>query len=184
MNPIHLVIRLYGGLGSRIRNVWFRALGMQLSGYVWMRKISIPRQWSDISVGEGAAFDDGVVLLCSGPPRQGKLTIGSRTYINRYTILDASERIAIGTNCMIGPYCYITDHDHGIEVNALINEQQLVSSPVIIGNDVWVGAGVVMLKGVKIGDGAVIGAGSVVTKEVAPRVIVVGNPARQIRERK
>jgi maltose O-acetyltransferase len=33
------------------------------------------------------------------------------------------------------------------------------------------------LPGVTIGDGAVIAAGSVVTKDVAPRTLVAGNPA-------
>ncbi len=56
-------------------------------------------------------------------------------------------------------------------------------SRTIIGADVWIGQGVMIKAGVKIGVGAVIGAGSVVTKDVAPYVIAVGNPCRQIRQR-
>ena len=52
-----------------------------------------------------------------------------------------------------------------------------------IGNDVWIGSHVVILGGVRIGDGAVIGAGSVVTKDVAPYMIVGGNPAKNISQR-
>jgi acetyltransferase-like isoleucine patch superfamily enzyme len=52
-----------------------------------------------------------------------------------------------------------------------------------IGNDVWIGINVFVKSGVKIGDGAIIGACSVVTKDVDPYTIVVGNPARQIRQR-
>jgi acetyltransferase-like isoleucine patch superfamily enzyme len=37
------------------------------------------------------------------------------------------------------------------------------------------------LPGVTIGKGAVVAAASVVTKDVAPRMIVAGNPAREIR---
>ena len=37
--------------------------------------------------------------------------------------------------------------------------------------------------GIKIGDGAVIGSGSVVTKDVEPYSIVVGVPAKKIRDR-
>jgi acetyltransferase-like isoleucine patch superfamily enzyme len=40
------------------------------------------------------------------------------------------------------------------------------------------------MAGITIGKGAVIGAGSVVTKNVEPYSIVVGNPAKQIKERK
>lgn len=41
-----------------------------------------------------------------------------------------------------------------------------------------IGANATILPGVTIGEGAMIGAGSVVTKDVPPRVTVIGNPAR------
>jgi serine O-acetyltransferase len=49
-----------------------------------------------------------------------------------------------------------------------------------IGNDVWIGPHAVII-GVKVGDGAIIGAGSVVTKDVPPKSVVAGNPARILR---
>ena len=52
-----------------------------------------------------------------------------------------------------------------------------------IGHDVWIGHGVIILPGNDIGVGAVIGAGAVVTKPVPDYAIVVGNPARMIRQR-
>lgn len=48
---------------------------------------------------------------------------------------------------------------------------------VVIGNDVWIGHGAFLRPGVTVGDGAVIGAMSVVTKNVAPYIVVAGNPA-------
>jgi UDP-2-acetamido-3-amino-2,3-dideoxy-glucuronate N-acetyltransferase len=44
-----------------------------------------------------------------------------------------------------------------------------------------IGSGAVILPGVTIGEGAMVGAGAVVTKDVPPRTIVAGNPARVIR---
>jgi acetyltransferase-like isoleucine patch superfamily enzyme len=44
-----------------------------------------------------------------------------------------------------------------------------------------IGSGAVILAGVRIGAGAIIGAGAVVTKDVAARTIVAGNPARVVR---
>ena len=43
------------------------------------------------------------------------------------------------------------------------------------------GAGCIVLKGVTIGEGSVVGMGSVVTRDVPPRVVVAGNPARVIK---
>jgi serine acetyltransferase len=181
MNVFHLLVRTNHGLRSRFSNIWFRALGVRLRGYVWMRRVSIPRNWSDVTIESDVALDHGVVLLCSGAPRDDKLVIGSGTYVNRFTMIDASERTEIGRNCMIGPFCYITDHDHGHEKGRPIGEQNLRSAPVVIGNNVWIGASVIILKGVTIGDDAVIAAGAVVTKDVDVGMKVAGVPARELR---
>lgn len=53
----------------------------------------------------------------------------------------------------------------------------------IVGNDVWFGTNSIIMPGVQIGDGAIIGAYTVVTKDVLPYTIVVGNPARVVRQR-
>jgi phosphonate metabolism protein (transferase hexapeptide repeat family) len=57
------------------------------------------------------------------------------------------------------------------------------SRPVSIGHDVWIGHGAIVLAGRSIGNGGVVGAGSIVTRDVAPYAIVVGNPAKPIRQR-
>lgn len=53
--------------------------------------------------------------------------------------------------------------------------------PTVIGRRAAIGSNATILCGVKIGEGAVIGAGSVVTKDVPPRAVVAGNPARILR---
>ncbi|MDD2495379.1 MAG: CatB-related O-acetyltransferase [Tissierellia bacterium] len=59
----------------------------------------------------------------------------------------------------------------------------LTTKECIIGNDVWIGSGAIVLRGTRIGDGAVIGANAVVTKDVPPYSIVVGIPAKIIKNR-
>lgn len=54
--------------------------------------------------------------------------------------------------------------------------------PITIGNDVWIGGSSVVLAGVTIGDNSIVAAGSVVTKDVPANVIVVGNPAKVLKE--
>ena len=54
---------------------------------------------------------------------------------------------------------------------------------VTIGHDVWIGHGAIVLPGRNLGTGAVVAAGAIVTRDVAPYMIVAGNPARPVRER-
>ncbi len=52
----------------------------------------------------------------------------------------------------------------------------------MIGDNVWLDGGAIVLPGVTIGENSVIGAGAVVSRDVPPRVVVVGNPARVLRD--
>ena len=183
MKLLSSLIRAAEAFNSRRRNLWFALLGVQVRGYVWMRRISIPRQWSDISLEKDVSLDDGVVLLCSGPPKPDKIAIGDGTYLNRYTMLDAHDQITIGRNCMIGPYCYITDANHGRAPGVPVKEQKMEARAVVIEDDVWLGAGVVVLPGVRLGRGCVVGAGAVVTHDVPAEAVFAGVPARAIASR-
>lgn len=147
-----------------------------------MRGVEIPRNFADIEIGAGASLDLGVTLLCSGPPiGRPKLVIGKGTYINRYSMLDATEELIVGRDCAIGPGCYLTDHDHGLEPGSRPMDLPMRSIATRLGDRVWLGAKVTVLKGVSIGDDAVVGAGSVVTNNVPARAVAVGVPARVIR---
>jgi acetyltransferase-like isoleucine patch superfamily enzyme len=185
MNILSRLVAMGQGVQSRWRNLYFRLLGVKLCGYVWLRRIEIPRNYQDIEIGAGAALDRGVVLLCSGPAGGSvKLRIGAKTYINRNTMLDATHCLEIGSHCAIGPGCYLTDHDHGVDPGLTPLGQPMIGAPTRLGDGVWLGANVVVLKGVTIGDRAVVGAGSVVTKDIPPDALAVGVPARVLRIRK
>lgn len=179
---IRLLHRLGQGLASRVRNLAYRCLGVDFRDYCWLRAIEISRNWSDITL-HGCALDRGVVLLCSGEPRAGKIEIGHGTYINRYTILDAHRQIRIGRDVMIGPHSFITDGNHGMAAGASVKSQPMSAAPVVIEDEAWIGAHVTILPGVTIGRGAVIGAGSVVTHDIPAGAVAFGSPAtvRRIR---
>lgn len=109
---------------------------------------------------------------------QATLEIGDRTWIGYGCSISAHDRVRIGSDCHLGPYTNILDNDyHDIEDHRAMPP----SRPVLIGDNVWIGTRVIILPGVTIGDGAVIGAGAVVTKDVPPRTVAAGNPARVIR---
>ena len=58
---------------------------------------------------------------------------------------------------------------------------ELLRGPVIR-RGARIGGGAVLCPGVEIGEEAFVGAGAVVTKDVPARVVVVGSPARVLRE--
>ncbi len=58
------------------------------------------------------------------------------------------------------------------------------AKPVQIDDNVLVGANAVVIEGVHVGEGAVVAAGSIVTKDVAPRTVVAGVPARKSKGRR
>lgn len=111
--------------------------------------------------------------------QDAKLSIDDHSYINGATI-DCSTEIQIGKNCAIATGAFLLDNDwHKITYH---NESKEDKKPIIIEDKVWIGARAIVLKGVRIGTGAIVAAGSVVTKDVPPRTIVAGNPAKVIKE--
>src|SRR5699024_3403791 len=54
--------------------------------------------------------------------------------------------------------------------------------PVLIEDDVLIGANAVVREGVRVGKGAVVGAGAVVTKDVEPYTVVMGMPAKKVKD--
>jgi acetyltransferase-like isoleucine patch superfamily enzyme len=95
----------------------------------------------------------------------------------------ALDSIVIGQRVLIGSGALIIDNDgHPLTPEDRAQGMPISHAPIEIGDDVFIGARAIILKGVTIGAGAVIGAGSVVAKDVPPRAVVVGNPARQVAE--
>ncbi len=149
--------------------------GLYLEGMVTTGAGEYVRLGRNVRLGKGVslgAFDTG-----------GELRVGDNTYIGKWTVILAYESVTIGNDCLIAPFCYIIDVNHGMVAGKPIRTQPLTSKPVRIGNDVWIGAGTTILPGVTIGDGAVIGTRAVVTKDISPNAIAVGVPARVIRMR-
>jgi putative colanic acid biosynthesis acetyltransferase WcaF len=59
----------------------------------------------------------------------------------------------------------------------------LLRPPIVIGSEAWICAEAFVGPGVTIGDGAIVGARAVAMKDVKPRSIVIGNPARESKKR-
>lgn len=134
-----------------------------------------------LRIGAGTLLERGMTLTVPA----GRLVIGARGYIGPWSTLVATEAIEIGDDCLIAERVTIRDQDHEIRgpEGVAITRAGRWSAPIRIGSDVWIGAGAVILRGVTIGDGAVVAANAVVNRDVAPRSIVGGIPARVLGSR-
>ena len=118
---------------------------------------------TEIAVGTGATLD-----------------IGERVFINYGCSIVANQLVRIGPRCSIGTHAILMDNDfHRIEPER--RDERPESRPIVLEENVWLGARVTVLRGVTIGAGSAIGAGSVVTRDVPPRSVAAGLPARVIR---
>jgi maltose O-acetyltransferase len=109
----------------------------------------------------------------------GTLEVGNNVFINFGSSIVAARQVTIGNDCLIGTHVSVMDCDfHRVEDKSWDTSGQ----PVILEDRVWLGNRSIVLKGVRIGHDAVVAAGSVVTRDVPPRTIVAGVPARVVRE--
>jgi len=109
----------------------------------------------------------------------GHLEIGDNVFINYGSSLVASNHVKIGNDALIGTHVMVMDCDfHNVEDKSW----DTTGSPIVIEDRAWLGNRSIILKGVTIGHDAVVAAGSVVTRDVPPRTVVAGVPAKVVRE--
>lgn len=98
----------------------------------------------------------------------------------------AIKKIIIDDYSGVGANSNLYDSDfHAMDAATRRNQKSINeanSKEIIIGKDVWIASNVTILKGVHVGDEAIIAAGSVVTRSVAAKTVVAGNPARKIKD--
>ena len=87
--------------------------------------------------------------------------------------------IVIGDDVKIGPNVTFVTSNHPLDPE---HRSDIISERITVGRNVWIGANVTVLPGVTIGDDAVVAACSVVTRDVSPGKLVMGSPARVVKE--
>ncbi|MHB9071228.1 MAG: acyltransferase [Sedimentisphaerales bacterium] len=114
----------------------------------------------------------------------GRIDIGDGTYIGHRVHIIACRHMTIGKGVLIADNVYISDLFHGFEnIDLPILTTPLVSpGPVVIEDQVWLGERVCIMPNVRIGKHSVIGANAVVTKDIPPYSVVVGIPAKVIKQ--
>lgn len=123
--------------------------------------------------GEDASVYDSAFVL-------GDVEVGASTWIGPYTMLDGSGGpLRIGAFCSISAGVQLSTHDtvHWALSGGLAEAR---CAAVSIGDRCYVGPQAVVGPGVSIGDMSVVGATSFVNRDVPPRTVVAGLPARPI----
>lgn len=87
---------------------------------------------------------------------------------------------AIARHVLVLPNTTV-NHNCAVDDFACLGANVCVSGNVTIGNSAYIGSGSSILSGLRIGPEALVGLGAVVIRDVAPRTVVVGNPARVLR---
>lgn len=132
------------------------------------------------TVGHGAAIAPTVSL------RYGEnIRLGRNVRLGERTSLWASEngQITLDDDVLLGPDVYITTSNYDFDAHEPVHDAPKKEGNVFIGRDCWLGTKVIVLPGVTIGAGSVVAAGSIVTRDIPPRSLVAGNPARFVRAR-
>jgi acetyltransferase-like isoleucine patch superfamily enzyme len=152
-------------------------------------------------LGAGVVFEDGVrifhpdhVLIGDNVyvghdailegTHDGRLEIGSDTWIGARCHLSAAGGIRIGSGVGIGPGVVIITSTHEIGPRGeTILDAPLVFGAVLIGDGVDLGVGCVVMPGVTVHEGTQVGAGAVVTRDLPAHSVAAGVPARVLRSR-
>ncbi|MFN3562520.1 MAG: acyltransferase [Chloroherpetonaceae bacterium] len=128
-------------------------------------------------------------------------TIGDGSKIG--TFVEIQKNAFIGKNCKISSHTFICEGvtiedcvfvGHGVMFindvypraanpdGSMQTEADWKVIPTVVKKGAAIGSNATILAGVTIGEGAIVGAGAVVTKDVPPKTIVAGVPAKVMRQ--
>jgi len=205
MAEIHPTATVYPGtvLGEGVKVLEGAVVGKQP---VLSPRSTAPREALPATViGPGSVVSSGAIVFAGSTIGarvilgdqscvRERVTIGDDVVVGRGSLVENDT--SVGAMTKIQANAYITAY-------SVLEEEVFIAPCVVTTNDNWmgrtdkrignvrgptirrgarIGGGAVLCPQIEIGEDAFVGAGAVVTKDVPPRVVVVGNPARVLRD--
>ena len=203
---INLFLPLPGSLGLALRRLLVkRLLAESGSGAIFGRSITL-RHPDNIRIGKSVVLDDFCLIDARGADSEG-IRLGDRVMLNRGASIQAKiGGITIGEGTGIGAYSQIISqgpihiaenvsiaggsmiaggrYDVDLFADAPDAKKRFTGGPIVIDANVRLGMRSIILDGVHIGRNAIVAPGSVVFDNVPADTVVIGCPARPLRQRK
>jgi len=162
------------------RFVWFKLRNphIETRGFFFLERgaeVYARKGHGRLRIGHWVWIGHGNAIRC----HEGTLTIGDKCVFGRKNTINCHLDISIGADSLFADWIYICDFDHRFDdLDIPIRKQGIVKSPVHIGADCWFGEKATVLRGVTIGDGCVIASHALVNRDLPPRAVAGGVPAR------
>jgi putative colanic acid biosynthesis acetyltransferase WcaF len=107
-----------------------------------------------------------------------RITIGDHVWLGEEVLILSFAPVVIEDSVCVSQRAFLCTGSHAHRKPAF----DLVTKPITLRRGAWVAAQAFIAPGVEVGEGAVVSAGSVVVENVAPRVLVRGNPAAVVKQ--
>jgi len=114
------------------------------------------------------------VVIGTNTVIDGKVQIGSFVKIESNCYIPT--HVKIGNRVFIGPGVVFTNDKYPLKMRKQYSEKGPQGA--LVKDFVTIGAGVIVCPGVVIGEGSFIAAGALVTKDIPPKCMAIGNPAK------
>ncbi len=106
------------------------------------------------------------------------IRVGRNVFVNAGCHFQDHGGVTLGDGCLVGHNVVFATLNHDFRPE---HRAAMFPAPIVVEKNVWIGSNATILQGVTIGEGAIVAAGAVVTKDVPPRTVVAGVPAKVVR---
>ena len=204
MAEIHPTATVYEGtvLGEGVRVLEYALVGKQpsLGASSTAKREPLP----PTTIGDNTVVSSGAVVFAGSSVGANcivgdqscireRVTMADDCILGRGSLIENDTTVGTGTRIQAGAYitaystleedvfvapCVVTTNDNFM--GRTERRKELMRGPTIR-RSARIGGGAILCPGIEVGEEAFVGAGAVVTKDVPPRVVVVGSPARVLR---